>query len=185
MATSSPIVVPHLYLDTPILIDVLRNRRTASLRLLEEARQKLWRVSTSQFAVMELIDVEQDDRFFILEVTKGRTVASVLRDRYKRKLLETERKPIESKVRDFLDVRYPFIQYFHLTPEGFDRATGLCANTNISAPDCLHLATALEARCDVLITTDDHFLEESKEYIEACEPEHVHDLLIRLGFQIA
>lgn len=145
----------------------------------------MWRISTSQFAVMEVLDVEQDDRFFVLEVTKGRTVASVLRDRYKRKLLETEQKSIEKKVRDFLDVGYPFIRYFHLTAEGFNRATGLCANTNISAPDCLHLATALEARCDVLVTTDAPFLEEAKEYIETCQPEHVHDVLIRLGFQIA
>jgi len=145
----------------------------------------MWRISTSQFAVMEVLDVEQDDRFFVLEVTSGRTVASVLRDRYKRKLPESEQTSIEKKVRDFLNVRYPFIQYFHLTVEGFDRATGLCANTNISAPDCLHLATALEAGCDVLVTTDDHFMEEAKEYIDACQPEHAHDVLIRLGFQIA
>lgn len=184
MATSSPLIVPHIYLDTPILIDVLRRRRTASLRILEEARQKMWRISTSQFAVMELLDVEQDDRFFILEVTKGQTVASVLRDRYKRKVPETERKSIERKVKDFLDVGYPFIQYFHLSAEGFNRASGLCANTNISAPDCLHLATALDAGCDVLVTTDDHFLDEAKDYIEACKPEHIHDTLVRLGFQV-
>jgi len=184
MAVSPAVIVPHIYLDTPILIDVLRNRRTASLRLLEESRQKGWRISTSQFAVMELLDVEQDDRFFVLEVTKGRPVASVLRERYKRKLPETERKATEKKVKDFLDVRYPFIQYFQLTEEGFNRAIGLCASTNISAPDCLHLATALEARCDVLVTTDDLFLEEAKGYVETCEPEHIHDVLGQLGFEI-
>lgn len=184
MVISSPLVVPHIYLDTPILIDVLRDRRTASLRLLEEARQKMWRISTSQFAVMEVLDIEQDDRFFILEVTKGQTVASVLRDRYKRKVPEAERKSIEKKVKDFLEVRYPFIQYFHLSAKGFDRASGLCADTNISAPDCLHLATALDAKCDILVTTDDHFLEEAREYIEACKPEHVRDALSRLGFQV-
>ena len=183
MAASSAIVVPHIYLDTPILIDVLRDRRTASLILLEDARQQMCRISTSQFAVMELLDVEQDDRYFILEVTKRRTVASVLRDRYKRKLPQAEQKSIEQQVKSFLNVRYPFIQYFHLTSEGFNRASGLCANTNISAPDCLHLATALEAGCDVLVSTDEHFLEESKEYIEACRPEQVRDVLIHLGFQ--
>jgi len=184
MLDSSPIVVPHIYLDTPILIDVLRDRRTASLQLLEEARQRMWRVSTSQFAVMELLDVEQDDKFFILEVNKGRTVASVLRERYKRKLPEDVKKSIEKRVKSFLDVRYPFIQYFYLTTEGFNRATGLCADTNISAPDCLHLATALEAGCDVLVSTDDHFLEEAKDYIETCQPEYVNDVLGRLGFEV-
>ena len=63
---------PNIYIDSPILIDVLKNRRTASLELLEQARLKDWLISTSQFAVMELLDVEQDDRFFILEVAKGR-----------------------------------------------------------------------------------------------------------------
>ena len=185
MALSPPIVVPHIYLDTPILIDVLRDRRTASLVLLETARQKTWRVSTSQFAVMELLDVEQDDRFFVLEVGKQRTVASVLRDRYRRKLPEDQREAIERKVKDFLNVRYPFIQYFHLTSEGFNRASGLCASTNISAPDCLHLATALEARCDVLVTTDDHFLEEAEEYMHACKPDRIQDELAEMGFEIA
>lgn len=184
MPNSSLVVVPHIYLDTPILIDVLRNRRTASTRLMEEARQKSWRVSTSQFAVMELLDVEQDDRFFILEVTKGRTVASVLRERYKRNLDESERKGIENTVKDFLNIRYPFIQYFHLTADGFNRASGLCIKTNLSAPDCLHLTTALEASCDILVTTDDHFLEEAKVYIEACTPEQLHAGLNRLGFDL-
>jgi len=184
MATSTSIVVPHIYIDTPILIDVLRDRRTASLRLLEDARQRTWMISTSVFAVMELLDVEQDDRFFILEVTKGRPVSNVLRERYARNLPQGERNSIEKKVRDFLDVRYPFIQYFHLAAEGFNRASGLCANTNMSAPDCLHLATALDAGCDVLITNDEHFLKEAKDYIEACKPEHVHKVLTGLGFQM-
>lgn len=180
-----PIEIPHLYLDTAILIDVLRNRRTASTSLLEEARQKAWRVSTSQFAIMELLDVEQDDRFFILEVTKGRTVASVLRERYRRNLDDSERKGIENKVKDFMDVRYPFIQYFHLTADGFNRASGLCARTNLSAPDCLHLATALDARCDILVTTDDHFLGEAKAYIESCTLEQIHEALNRLKFNVS
>ncbi len=184
MSSNSPIEVPHLYLDTAILIDVLRNRRTASTRLLEEARQKAWLISTSQFAVMELFDVEQDDRFFILEVTKGRTVASVLRERYRRNLDENERKGIENRVKDFLYIRYPFIQYFHLTADGFNMASGLCAKTNLSAPDCLHLTTALEARSDILVTTDDHFLGEAKAYIEACTPEQIHEALKRLKFNL-
>lgn len=184
MAPSNATIVPHIYLDSPIVIDVLRSRRTASLRLLEIARQKDWRLSTSQFTIMEVLDVEQDDRFFILEVTKGRTVASVLRDRYKRKLSEAERKIILKKVQDFLELRYPLIKYFHLTGEGFDRASGLCANTNISAPDCLHLATALEAGCDVLVTTDEHFLKEAKDYISICTPEQINEVLVDLNFSI-
>lgn len=185
MVASEITIVPHIYLDTPIVIDVLRNRGPASLRLLEGARQRGWRLSTSQFTIMEVLDAEQDDRFFILEVTKGRTVSSVLRDRYKRKLSEAERKSILKKVQDFLEVRYPLIKYFHLTDEGFNRASGLCANTNISAPDCLHLATALEAGCDVLVTTDDHFLEEAKDYIKICKPDHIHEALTSLGFDIS
>jgi len=131
---------------------------------------------------MELLDVEQDDRFFQIEVAKKRTVASVLRDRYKRNLPEADRKAIENQVQSFLTVRHPFIGYFHLSALGFNIASGLCANTNISAPDCLHLATALEAGCDVLVTTDNHLLEEAKAYIEACHPEKIHELLTKLGF---
>ena len=84
-----------------------------------------------------------------------------------------------------MELRYPLIKYFHLTGEGFDIASGLCAHTNISAPDCLHLATALEARCDVLITTDEHFLEEAKDYIRICRPEQIDNVLVSLGFDIS
>ncbi len=58
MVPSNATIVPHIYLDSPIVIDVLRSRRTASLRLLEVARQKDWRLSTSQFTIMEVLDVE-------------------------------------------------------------------------------------------------------------------------------
>ena len=46
-----------------------------------------------------------------------------------------------------------------------NRASGLCASTNISAADCLHLATALETGCDVLVSADEYFLKEARKYI--------------------
>ena len=80
------ILVPHLYLDSNVILDVLRDRRPASLQLMERTKRDEWFVSTSPFAIMEVFDAEQDDRFFQIKVSEGNTVGEVLRIRHQRDL---------------------------------------------------------------------------------------------------
>ena len=181
--TSEAVRIPHLYIDTNIIADLFYDRNPASVQLLELARLGRWQVSTSQFAVMELIDISQDQTWFIREVNeRRRTVAAALRGRYRRRLPKSTLDTIKKDIERFLEHRYPFIQYFYLTPEGFNVASGLCADTNMAAPDCIHVATAMEAGCDVLVTSDEQVLHEAKDYIQVTRPEQARATLEWLGF---
>lgn len=180
--------VPHLYLDTNIILDVLRDRRRrgelVSLKLLEQAKRNKWYISTSTFAIMEILDVEQDDLFFQLRVSEGDTVADVLRIRRQRDLTTEQLDRISKKLRDKLSISYDYIAQWHLDQKGFDHALELVRTTNITAPDCIHLATALELGCDFLVTTDEFFLKEARKHIPTSLPSTVEQELRNLGFTV-
>lgn len=176
--------VPHLYVDTTVVLDLFFNRRPASVQLLETARSRGWEVSTSQFTVMEVLDVVQDHRWFVREVAeRHRPVSSVVRERHRRKLTEETLRTARRDVGQFLGT-YGFIQYFYLNEDGFNRAAGLCAVTNMSAPDCLHVATAVEAGCDLLVTSDDQVVQEAPDFIDVARPEEAKQKLRELGFDL-
>lgn len=177
-------LVPHLYLDSNVILDVLRDRRPASLQLIERAKRDRWFVSTSPFAIMEALDAEQDDRFFQIKVSEGHTVGEVLRIRRQRDLPRQLLNKISQKIEGKLRIAYSHIQYWELKVEGFDRAVELARGSNISAPDCIHLATALEVGCDILITSDDFFMKEAKQYLPTSLPEGAEDELRNLGFAV-
>jgi len=185
---SDELVVPHLYLDTNIILDVLRDRRRqgelVSLKLLEHAKREKWFISTSPFTLMEILDVEQDDMFFQIKVSEGYTVADVLRIRRQRDLSKQQLDRISRRMDDKLRIAYAYIDYWELDPKGFDHAVELARTTNISAPDCLHLATALEAGCDLFVTTDEFLAKEAKEYLHTSLPENVETELRNLGFNM-
>jgi len=79
---------------------------------------------------------------------------------------------------------YPFVGFFWLEKIGWDRALELKASTNISVADCIHLATAIEAGCDLLVTLDTFFRKEAESFIKSCLPEQVNKTLQELGFNI-
>lgn len=182
------ILVPHLYLDSNVILDVLRDRRRhgqlVSLELLERAKRDKWFVSTSPFAIMEVLDIEQDDLFFQIKVSEGNTVADVLRIRRQRDLSKQLLDKISKRIEEKLRIAYSYIQYWELKVEGFDRAVELARGSNISAPDCIHLATALEVGCDILVTSDEFFMKEAKQYLPTSLPEGVEDELQNLGFAV-
>jgi len=182
------ILVPHLYLDSNVILDVLRDRRRhgqlVSLELLERTKRDKWFVSTSPFAIMEILDVEQDDLFFQIKVSEGNTVADVLRIRRQRDLPKRLLDKISNRIEEKLRIAYKHIQYWELDSEAFDHAVELARQSNISATDCIHLATAIEAGCDVLVTTDEFFMKEAKKYIPTSLPETVEEELRKLSFVV-
>ena len=133
---------------------------------------------------MEVLDAEQDDRFFQIKVSEGSTVGEVLRIRYRRDLPKQLLDKISRRIEEKLRIAYSHIQYWELKVEGFDRAVELARGSNISAPDCIHLATALEVGCDILVTADEFFMKEAKEYIATSLPEAVEEELRKLDFAV-
>jgi predicted nucleic acid-binding protein len=91
---------------------------------------------------------------------------------------------IQERIDALFAESYPFVEFFSLEKAGWDRALELKATTNISAPDCIHVATAIEAGCDVLITLDAFLKKEAEPFINSCSPEQANKTLQKLGFSI-
>lgn len=53
--------IPHLYLDSNVIIDIIQGQRHDSIYLFKTILKKKWLCSTSIFSVMEVLDVMQEN----------------------------------------------------------------------------------------------------------------------------
>lgn len=188
VATTSEgkIVVPHLYLGTNVLLDVIetRRRKPASEELLENIRNRRWLCSTAHFTLMEAIEALQEEKFIEQKRLEGWTLTEIARRREERKLEPKILAELYEEMRRRLRIVYPFIRYYYLPSAGWDEAVELSGKTNIDPSDCIHLATAKELRCDLLVSRDSTFRNLASEYIETASPEEVDKKVRAKGFEI-
>jgi len=166
----------ELYLDTTFLLDLVRpERRPKSAELFEEARSRGWTCSSSAFAQMEALDVEQENAWFLARVRAGEHIERLLRRRRERDLGKNQLLRVFKRFSVALEKRgvRESVQWISLGKEETEQAMTLAAETNISAPDCLHVATALQAGCDILVTSDEGLRDAARPHITAVTPEEL------------
>lgn len=178
------IIVPHIYVDTNVFGGILEGEHRASVHLLEAVKERGWKCSTSMFTLMELSEIRQDNKFIYNQLGLGTHIKRAFRSLDQKNLSLEDLKNTQDRIDTLFSENYPFVEFFWLEKAGWDRALDLKATTNISAPDCLHVATAIEAGCDVLVTLDNFLKKEAKVFIESCLPEQVNRTLQNLGFDI-
>ena len=146
----------HLYLDANVLIDILRKgRHPESVEFFEKALANRWLCTSSTFARMEALDIEQKNKWIQQRIRAGEHPDRLLRRLGERALRPRTLRKLETQFYSaFLKGSDPLVQWHRLDTEGWDLATELALTTNIAAPDCIHVATALRAGCDVLVTWD-------------------------------
>ena len=106
-----------------------------------------------------------------------------MRKRYDRDLSKDALKSTYKKIQNKFSIPYKFMKFYNLTEDGWSSAFSICATTNISAPDSIHLATAKEAECDLLVTSDRFFCKNAIDFIPSCLPEKFEATLVDLGFK--
>lgn len=178
------IIIPHLYVDTNVFGGILEGQHKASIHLLETVKEKKWRCSTSVFTLMELSEIRQDNKFIYNQLGLGTHIKKAYRSLDQKNLSPYDLKDIQESIDILFPENYPFVEFFSLERTGWDRALELKATTNISAPDSIHVATAIEAGCDVLITLDTFLKKEAEAFIISCLPEQTNKTLRDLGFDI-
>ncbi len=179
-------IVPHIYLDANIIVDIIQGQRRASIHMIEEIKNRKWVCSTSAFSYMEVLDIIQENKFIYEKLSDGFPLKMIMRMRANRDLSDNNLEKIFNQVKNKFFIPYDFIEFYDLTEDGWGRALGICATTNIFAPDSLHLATAIEAGCDLLVTSDEFFsktINELDTYVVSCLPEKFKDMLEELGFK--
>ncbi len=117
---------------------------------------------------MEVLDVKKEAKFILNKLGEGYTLKWILRKRNEKDLSNSEMEIIYKKMYDNFFERYKFVEFYWLTMEGWERAIELSRKTNISVNDMVHLATALEANCDFLVTNDRFFCKQASEFLPSC-----------------
>jgi len=154
---------PLLYLDTNIFLDLIRNRNGIpaddSRNLFREIARDKYNALTSSFTLLEIMEDEQERIYAEREIVICKKSFDEVRRHIDRRdltpvELEGIQKILESKVfKPFMDKEKIELRY--LTDEGWIRAFELLSKLNISASDCIHLAVADIAGCDIFVTNDD------------------------------
>ena len=159
---------PSIYIDTCVARDVTEHRRgsDASIELIGRIKREKWTCKLSVFGFMELVDIEQErifveERYFVQKKTLDEVYSGRRNRDLGRKELETSFKYIEQ----FRDV-YPFIELVGLTDEGWSLAIVVASECNLDASDVIHLASAWQGDCDVVVTNDTFFIKEAKRYLK-------------------
>jgi len=179
-------MTPHLYLDTSVILDAIHKRYEPSVALMKRIETEHWQCSTSRFTALEILDVEQEEKFIENLRTEGFLLSKIRGYLGSRRQLEwglksRELNEIYVTLHDVLSSEFAFIEFEHpLTEELWDKAEGYCAITNIGAMDAIHLAAALEIGCNILVTRDSDFKRIADDYILSILPEQIDRALKEL-----
>lgn len=162
--------VPRLYLDTNVILDLLRpQRRAESGQLIRVTQGRGWALVTSSFALMESLDIEQENEWILKRVREGEGVDRLLRSRRERHLGADDLLKVQRRLSRFIRQHRVF-DWVHLDEDGWATAIGLALQTNLTATDCIHVATAHITRCDVLVTSDEPLRRMAEDYIAIALP---------------
>ncbi|OGO47465.1 MAG: hypothetical protein A2W34_00045 [Chloroflexi bacterium RBG_16_64_32] len=166
----------HIYFDTTVILDLLRPDRRLdaqnSVELLDSAIANKWQCAASYFALMEALDIEQENMWFRSRIRAGEDVDSLFRRRRKRDPLSPQASGRLSNqlYRKFVEEVQDFISWATFEAEGWEQALELAMTSNMRAPDCIHLATALASDCNILITSDTVLRDLAQPYIRSAFP---------------
>jgi len=157
------IPIPTIYLDTNICRDCIKNRSKTSkdsIHLLGIIKDRKWKCITSAFTIMELYDIEKDDLFFDKKRRLGLDINRILQQRRHKDLSTSDLKEVNERISDFFE-EHNFIKFHALEESGWDTAKSFSQFSNISAADSIHLAVAWGSGCNVLVTSDQDFINET------------------------
>lgn len=184
---------PSIYIDTCIARDVTerRSHRESSIDLLTRIKREGWTCKMSVFGLAELVDIEQESLFvnkrYFLEKW---TLDDIISSRRNRNLDKEDLGKSFKYISQFKD-NYSFIELVGLSDDGWSLAVVVACQSNLHASDVIHLASAWQEDCDLLVTDDEFFISEAKRYIERegiwstfriCKPEDYYSSLKDMGF---
>ncbi len=183
--------VPFLYFDTNFIIDI-NNGRGIPCSIIERAKEKKWKYYVSFFCIMEALDIKQEHFFFNKKVGLGEPIKNILKNRRERDLSSPDLIDIqESFVNKLLKPHKMELGYYFIDVNSWMKCLEIVRDSNINTSDAIHLTTALGLNCDILLTSDHHFIQEGNKYIKEkspknrlviCLPEKFDDILKEKGF---
>jgi len=178
--------LPYVYIDVMVILDIIRGRKNkASFALMEEIRNGHIKGCTSAFSLLELIDKEQEYTLIWRMIKDGYSFDEILRERKNRNLKEHDLIEAVDKIdRIFVKQYRNYIDFYYLADEGWDKAIELVQVVNLTSEDAIHVASALMAGCDLLVSNDQNLVDNAKKVIPACETKDVLQILREMEFEL-
>jgi len=166
---------PRLYLDANVILDALRpERRQASLELVRESHAQRCECVSSYFAAIEALDKEQENAWARQKIRSKHKFEWIVR---RRRLRDLKPQTLTRIANEFfgqlLGAPLSAVTWVTVDKDVWEDTISLAATTNVNAPDCIHIATAMAYECDVLVTDDQGLLGLAQEHIAATDSEHV------------
>jgi predicted nucleic acid-binding protein len=169
------------YLDTNVFLDYIRKRDESVVDFIHNARTNALDLVTSYFTYLEVLDKEAEDFYIQRELRKKKTFGEIRRSIYNRDLDKDELKNVRDTTAEKMPSRDGrsldlFTLYF-LNDAGWFHAMELMSEINLGSGDAVHVATALESNCDILLTKDRHLIRSAREKMVCMAPaEFMKDL---------
>lgn len=159
------------YIDTNVALDVATNRNIQTVLVLERIKERNWKCVSSTFLAMEMADYQQTHAFINKEISKKRNPEDILRSRESKNLRESDFQETEEWFSEFSQRFRNLTLYDFITdPNAWALARDISFNSNMSAPDVIHLTSAILGAiggyCDIMITNDGHFIKEAEKTID-------------------
>lgn len=188
---------PSIYIDTCIARDVTATRNADSIELMTRIKREGWACSISIFGLMELIGIEKEDIFIRRKhYIEKATLDELISARRNLDLKSDEFEKCYQYIQQFMD-NYSFVEIRGLDNDGWSLAAVIATNCNLHATDVIHLATAWQADCDIIVTNDTFFIKEAARYLKkdrldsgestwsvlrVCEPKNCYSVLKDMGY---
>ncbi len=159
------------YIDTNVAIDYATVRDVQTVLVIERIKEKNWKCVSSTFLAMEMADYKQDYEYIAKEINKKRDPENILRSCGSKNLRASDFEEIEEWYEDF-NKRFKNLTLYDFIKDsnGWTLAKEISFNSNLSAPDVIHLTSAILGSiggyCDILITKDGLLQKESAKILE-------------------
>lgn len=159
---------PTIYIDTVIARDWTHNRNGDAIELLNQIKNKKLKCVISVFGLMELVDIEQEELFMNKKAfVEKQNLDTIFSKRKRRDLDKKDLRKSEKYVSDFLSNYKKIVGLVDLTQDGWSLALSLGSGSNLNATDVLHLSTAWQNKCNIVVTRDEFFIKEASKILKS------------------
>jgi hypothetical protein len=151
--------IRSFYIDTNVALDYATNRDIQTVLVMERIKEKGWKCISSTFLAMEMADYQKDYIYISKEISKKRNPDDILRSKGGKNLNVSNFEETEGWFADFHRRLGNLTFYdFIVDSNAWTLAKDIGFNSNLSAPDVIHLVSAIlgsiNGYCEILLTKD-------------------------------
>ena len=160
------------YIDTNIALDYITGRNRQTVLVLGKLKDNGWKCVSSSFLAMEMADYKKESLFVIDKAIEKRwEMRKIIRATDKKDLRRGDFEKVYEWFNEFRqDYKNIDLYDFLKNSDDWQLAQAISFNSNLAAPDAIHLASAMlgsvASYCQVLITHDELLSKEGKRIVQ-------------------